>query len=203
MRAFRLACIAGILFASNQVLAQSAGTWSGKIGYNEFRPKVDSGDITGVPNGKIDVGNGGSVFGSATYMLTDQTSVELAFGVPPKLDIVGRGTIEKAGKIADTKVWSPILMFQYRLGSPDSLFRPYIGIGGTYTKYGSVALLIKRRKLAENGAAPLTLDGPLLPSQKIGRRTTSPRRRRSRTDLCGSCESAQFQPAPNWRTGTI
>lgn len=68
---------------------------------------------------------------------------------------------------------------------------------------GSVALLIKRRKLAENGAAPLTLDGPLLPSQKIGRRTTSPRRRRSRTDLCGSCESAQFQPAPNWRTGTI
>ena len=38
---------------------------------------------------------------------------------------------------------------------------------------GSVALLIKRRKLAENGAAPLTLDGPLLPSQKIGRRTTS------------------------------
>lgn len=138
MRAFRLACIAGILFASNQVLAQSAGTWSGKIGYNEFRPKVDSGDITGVPNGKIDVGNGGSVFGSATYMLTDQTSVELAFGVPPKLDIVGRGTIEKAGKIADTKVWSPILMFQYRLGSPDSLFRPYIGIGGTYTKYTSV-----------------------------------------------------------------
>lgn len=79
----------------------------------------------------------------------------------------------------------------------------YMALFGTGVIGGSVALLIKRRKLAENGAAPLTLDGPLLPSQKIGRRTTSPRRRRSRTDLCGSCESAQFQPAPNWRTGTI
>lgn len=69
MRTLRLACVAGILVASNHVLAQSAGTWSAKVGYNEFRPKVDSGDITGVPNGKIDVGNGGGVFGSATYML--------------------------------------------------------------------------------------------------------------------------------------
>lgn len=138
MKVISLACVAGILLASGNVLAQSAGTWSAKVGYNEFMPKVDSGDITGVPNGKVDVGNGGGLFGSATYMLTDQMSVELAFGVPPKLDIEGRGTIEKAGKIADTKVWSPILMLQYRFGGADSLFRPYVGIGGTYTKYTSV-----------------------------------------------------------------
>ncbi|WP_075790606.1 OmpW/AlkL family protein [Massilia putida] len=138
MRVIPLACVAGILFANGNALAQSAGTWSGKVGYNEFMPKVSSGDITGVPNGKVDVGNGGGIFGSAMYMLTDQASVELAFGVPPKLDIEGRGTIEKAGKIADTKVWSPILMFQYRFGGTDSLFRPYVGLGGTYTKYTSV-----------------------------------------------------------------
>lgn len=151
MRTLRLACVAGILVASNHVLAQSAGTWSAKVGYNEFRPKVDSGDITGVPNGKIDVGNGGGVFGSATYMLTDQASVELAFGVPPKLDIEGRGTIEKAGKIADTKVWSPILMFQYRFGGADSQFRPYVGLGGTYTKYTSVTTTLMLSMLTNPG----------------------------------------------------
>jgi len=138
MKAIPLACIVGMLLASGNVLAQSAGTWSGKVGYNQFRPQVDSGDITGVPNGKIDVGNGGGIFGSAAYMLTDQASIELAFGVPPKLDIEGRGTIEKAGKIADTKVWSPILMLQYRFGAADSTFRPYVGVGGTYTKYTDV-----------------------------------------------------------------
>lgn len=124
--------------AGGNVLAQSEGTWSAKGGYNQFFPQVKSGDITGVPGGKVDVGDGGAVFASGSYMFSDSVSAELAFGVPPKLDIQGRGTIEQAGKIADAKVWSPILMFQYRFGRPDGVFRPYVGVGGTYVKFSSV-----------------------------------------------------------------
>ena len=75
---------------------------------------------------------------SARYMFSDHVSAEFGFGVPPKLDIEGRGTIEQAGKIADAKVLSPILVFQYRFGRPDAVFRPYVGLGATYTKYLSV-----------------------------------------------------------------
>lgn len=128
----------GLFVISGGASGQSAGTWGAKVGYNQFYPQVKSGDITGVPGGKVDVGDGGGVFASAAYMVDDHISAELAFGVPPKLDISGRGSIAAAGKIADTKVWSPILMLQYRFGQADAVLRPYVGIGATYTKYTSV-----------------------------------------------------------------
>jgi len=119
--------------------AQSEGIWSAKAGYNQFRPQVSSGDITGVPGAKVDVDKGGAIFGSVSYMLTDNVSGEFAFGIPPKLDIKGDGVIAQAGKIADTKVWSPILVAQYRFGSASSMFRPYVGVGATYVKFTDVA----------------------------------------------------------------
>ncbi|MBW3512086.1 OmpW family protein [Janthinobacterium sp. NKUCC06_STL] len=134
----KAAAIAILVLACGNVLAQTDGTWSVKGGYNQFFPQVKSGTITGVPGGKVDVGDGGAPFASLSYVFSDSVSAELAFGVPPKLDIGGRGTIEQAGKIADAKVWSPILMLQYRFGRPHTVFRPYIGVGGTYVKFTSV-----------------------------------------------------------------
>lgn len=123
---------------TSHAAAQSEGIWSAKAGYNEFRPQVSSGDITGVPGAKVDVDKGGAVFGSVSYMFTDNVSGEFAFGIPPKLDIKGDGVIAQAGKIADTKVWSPILMAQYRFGNPKSMLRPYVGIGASYVKFTGV-----------------------------------------------------------------
>ena len=138
MAQHKVVFIAVLVFAGGNVLAQNESTWRVKGGYNQFFPQVKSDTITGVPGGKVDVGDGGAPFVSASYMFSDSMSAELAFGIPPKLNIVGRGTIEQAGKIADAKVWSPILMLQYRFGHPDTVFRPYIGIGGTYVKFTSV-----------------------------------------------------------------
>lgn len=133
-----IASLVSLVLVGSNALAQTGGTWSAKAGYNQFFPQVKSGDITGVPGGNIDVGDGGAPFASAAYMFSDSVSAELAFGVPPKLDINGRGTIEQAGKIADAKVWSPILMLQYRFGRPDAALRPYVGAGGTYVRFSSV-----------------------------------------------------------------
>jgi len=71
-------------------------------------------------------------------MFSDNVSAELGFGIPPKLDIEGRGTIAQAGKIADAKVVSPILVLQYRFRRADAVLRPYVGLGATYTWYNSV-----------------------------------------------------------------
>lgn len=138
MKYLQVLFFTGLAVVASHVAAQSEGTWSAKAGYNQFRPQVKSGDITGVPGATVDVNKGGAVFGSVSYMVTENISGELAFGVPPKLDIKGDGVIAQAGKIADTKVWSPILMAQYRFGNATTVFRPYVGIGVTYVKFTDV-----------------------------------------------------------------
>jgi len=138
MVGMKAAALTALALVASQAVAQTESVWSVKAGYNRVFPQVKSGDITGVPGGKVDVGDGGAPFASAAYQFSDHVSAELGFGVPPKLDIEGRGTIEHAGKIADARVLSPILMFQYRFGRRDAVFRPYVGLGATYTKYNSV-----------------------------------------------------------------
>jgi len=138
MVGIRAAALITMALVGGQALAQTKSVWSVKAGYNHFFPQVKSGDITGVPGGKVDVGDAGGPFVSAAYMFTDNVSAELGFGVPPRLDIEGRGTIQQAGKIADAKLLSPILIFQYRFRRPAAGFRPYVGLGATYTKYISV-----------------------------------------------------------------
>jgi outer membrane protein len=138
MKYLQVVFFTGLAALASHVAAQSEGTWSAKAGYNQFRPQVKSGDITGVPGAKVDVDKGGAAFGSVSYMVTDNISGELAFGVPPKLDIKGDGVIAQAGKIAKTKVWSPILMAQYRFGNAASMVRPYVGLGATYVKFTDV-----------------------------------------------------------------
>ena len=118
MVGIKATALIALALVGGQAAAQTKSVWSAKAGYNHFFPQVKSGDITGVPGGKVDVGDGGGPFVSAAYMFSDHVSAELGFGLPPKLDIEGRGTIEQAGKIADAKVLSPILVFQYRFGTP-------------------------------------------------------------------------------------
>ena len=64
-----------------------------------------------------------------------------------------------AGKIADTKVWAPVLMLQYHLGKPDSALRPYLGLGATYTRYRQVTTTPVLSMLTNpGGLASATID---------------------------------------------
>ena len=134
----KAAALIAVALVGGQAMAQTKSVWSVKAGYNHFFPQAKSGDVTGVPGGTVDVGDGGGAFVSAAYMFSDNVSAELGFGIPPKLDIEGRGTIAQAGKIADAKVVSPILVLQYRFRRADAVLRPYVGLGATYTWYNSV-----------------------------------------------------------------
>jgi len=125
----KLSALAICMTICGAAAAQTAGTVMVKGGYNEFYPQVKSGDITGFPGAKIDVGKAGGLFGSVAYMFTDNIATEFSLGVPPNHDIYASGTIAAAGKIASADILPPSLSLQYRFHEAHSAFRPYVGIG--------------------------------------------------------------------------
>ena len=134
------------LFASSAAQAQSAGTWLIKGGFNGIAPAVKSGDLSApsLPGSKVDVASANSLIASATYMLTDNASVEFVGGLPYKHDIQGAGSLSAVGKLGSIKQISPTVFAQYRFMAPNSGLRPYLGLGLTYAYFygaeGSAAL---------------------------------------------------------------
>jgi outer membrane protein len=122
------------------VQAQVAGQVMVKLGWNKIMPKVQSDDLSApsLPGSKIDIKSASALFFTATYMITDDISVEALGGLPYKHDVVGAGAVSGIGRISTIHQISPTILLQYRFLSADSPFRPYIGAGPTFAKfYGS------------------------------------------------------------------
>ena len=126
--------------------AQVAGDILVKLGWNKIMPKVKSGDLSApsLPDSKIDIKSASALFFTATYMVTDDISVEALGGLPYKHDIVGAGAVAGVGKIGSIHQISPTVLLQYRFLAADGSFRPYVGAGPTFAKFygskGSAAL---------------------------------------------------------------
>ena len=141
--------------------AQVAGDVLVKLGWNKIMPKVKSDDLTApsLPGSKIDIKSASALFFTATYMITDDISVEALGGLPYKHDIVGAGAVSGVGKIGSVHQISPTLLLQYRFLAADAPFRPYIGAGPTFAKFygtkGSAALTA----VTNPGGPPTTIGG--------------------------------------------
>lgn len=141
--------------------AQVAGDIMVKVGWNKIMPKVKSDDLTApsLPGSKIDIKSASALFFTATYMITDDISVEALGGLPYKHDIVGAGAVAGVGKIGSVHQISPTVLLQYRFLAPDAPFRPYIGAGPTFAKFygtrGSAALTA----VTNPGGPPTTIGG--------------------------------------------
>jgi outer membrane protein len=126
--------------------AQVAGDVLVKLGWNKIMPKVRSSDLSApsLPGSKIDIKSASALFFTATYMITDDISVEALGGLPYKHDIVGAGAVAGVGKIGSIHQISPTVLLQYRFLAADGPFRPYVGAGPTFAKFygskGSAAL---------------------------------------------------------------
>lgn len=129
--------LTALALASNNALAQDAGTVAVKFGYNQIMPQVSSGDLSApsIPGTKIDVKEAGAPIMTLTYMYTPAISFELYAGLPYEHDIVGDGAIKGVGKIASVKQVSPTLFAQYRFFDKEATFRPYVGLGVTYAYF--------------------------------------------------------------------
>jgi outer membrane protein len=135
--AIKILAIAAAMSASAAVSAQTAGTWSVKAGLNKITPKVESGDMTpsALPGTKMDVGSDTEPIIAASYMVSDNFSVELDLGAPYKHDLIGAGAISGTGKLATVEALPPTIFFQYRFLQAQSKFRPYAGLGLTYAYF--------------------------------------------------------------------
>jgi outer membrane protein len=75
--------------------------------------------------------------------LTPHFDVELALGVPPLTRTVAKGpaqvgSVPYNGQTIATARWlAPSLLVKYYLFSPETMFRPYLGVGVNYTRFYS------------------------------------------------------------------
>lgn len=160
------------LGAAGGAHAQSAGSWLVKGGINNIAPQVKSGDLSApsLPGTKVDVKAATSVIVTATYMVTDEISIEAFAGLPYKHDVEGDGAIAGSGKLGTVKQVSPTVFGQYRFLRANDPFRPYVGVGLTYGYFygeeGSGALTA----LTNPGGSPtrLSVDSALGVSAQIG-----------------------------------
>jgi outer membrane protein len=141
--------------------AQVAGDLLVKLGWNKIMPKVKSDDLSApsLPGSKIDIKSASALFFTATYMITDDISVEALGGLPYKHDIVGAGAVAGVGKIGSVHQVSPTVLLQYRFLAADAPLRPYVGAGPTFAKFygtkGSAALTA----VTNPGGPPTTIGG--------------------------------------------
>lgn len=133
----QLALAAAALLVGASASAQVAGTFSARVGATHIAPQVKSGNLStpSFPGTTVDVGSASALTGGLNYMLTDHWAVDLPVGLPFKHDFSGDGAIAGIGKLGQTKVVPATLFAQYRFGEANAKFRPYLGLGITYSKF--------------------------------------------------------------------
>ncbi|MDE1180701.1 OmpW family outer membrane protein [Paraburkholderia sp.] len=120
--------------------AQSAGSFYVTSGWLHLAPQSSSQPLTvtsvggspvnySVPNTGAQLSEGDTVGFTAGYFVTDHIATEFVIGIPPSFDLNGTGVLSAYGKLGEAKQWSPTLLFKYYFNSPQSKFRPYLGLG--------------------------------------------------------------------------
>ncbi|MEQ1105549.1 OmpW/AlkL family protein [Acinetobacter ursingii] len=93
-----------------------------------------------------DADTGGLLF---DYYVNDNVVLELVAGVPPKMEIDGKGIILKeaggvnlgsVGKVGEVDAYTPVVLGKYQFGTVDSKFRPYVGAGIMYAHFSDFKL---------------------------------------------------------------
>lgn len=94
-----------------------------------------------------------------THYIDDHWGVEVKAGIPPEVDILGKGEVyanltkpipesiqitdmTRGGGVASTaKAWLPAALVQYQFGKPGvNKFRPYVGAGVMYAYFDDIEL---------------------------------------------------------------
>ncbi|CAB3749743.1 membrane protein [Burkholderia sp. MSh2] len=139
-------------------------TQTGALGLNSFQN----------PGSSLSLGNTNTLAFTFTHFLTENWAAELGAGIPPVLTLRGRGSIAlpldrvfpgvqgrfplidlantQSNPLATTRAWLGSVVFKYYLGERDDRFRPFAGIGLSYTRFTNTNLNpVFQRKLASLG----------------------------------------------------
>jgi outer membrane protein len=140
---YSLAC-AG-LCAAGQALADS-DVQSNEIRVGAYFVMYDAkaNDLTGpyVPPGvNVDVNNVTTPYFAYLRRLSPHLVAQLAAGVPPKTETVGKGpptvgSVPFNGQVVSTAKWfSPSILINYVFRDESKALRPYLGAGVNYTRF--------------------------------------------------------------------
>lgn len=183
MKANAMALAAAAALSSTGALAQQAGDWVFGAGWMHFAPQDSSSPLTfTAPRPAVLFGSGAAVSNadtlglSANYFFDSHWVVEGVIGVPPKFSLHGIGTLAPIGEIGTARQWSPAIVGKYYFRDGEAQFRPYLGLGAAYVRYGSVNLTpnLQRSFDARLGLPPGTtvttarLDSSFVPVFNVG-----------------------------------
>ena len=114
------------------------------IHYNAQAQDATGTGVAAVPSGyhlNLSVDDVQTLYFAYVRHLSPHFDLELAAGVPPKTNTIGKGSptfgsVPFAGQtIATTRWFSPTLLVNYKFLDPSSAFRPYLGLGVNYTHF--------------------------------------------------------------------
>lgn len=109
-----------------------------RVGAYRFFVNDVADDIAGIftpPNASANVKDTTSFALSYARFLTENISVQLAAGYPPKFAVAGSGSIAPLGEIASVTALNPTLFLNYHFFGAHSSVRPYLGVGVNYTNF--------------------------------------------------------------------
>lgn len=153
-----------LLTAGSAAQAQSAGSFYVTTGWFHLAPQ-DSSDplkimsVGGTPVNQSVANTGAGISDADTlgftagYFVTDHIAAEFVYGIPPKFNLEGEGSLSRFGTLGRAYQWSPAALLKYYFNSADAKFRPYVGVGATYIYFTGAKIT---NSAFENGA----LGGP-------------------------------------------
>src|ERR1700761_3824851 len=172
----RIACLAlipGVMCGA--AMAQSAGSLITSAGgaWLDFGPSSATAlQSTSAAGTFTSPGTGGQIHNTftaelaLTYFITDHIALDLATGIPPKLNLFAQGVAKPFGQggpslnfgnlqpLATTRSWPPILFFKYYFGEAQARLRPFLGVGVNYTWYSHTNLNSNFSSALEQVAGP-------------------------------------------------
>jgi outer membrane protein len=134
-----VACGGGVANAAESVRSNEL-----RIGAYFVMYDAKAKDITGpfVPAGtNLDVKNVNTMYLAYLRRLSPHYSIELAFGVPPKTDTIGKGpatlgSVPFNGQVVSTAKWfAPNVLLCYTFFDEGATIRPYLEAGVNYTHF--------------------------------------------------------------------
>jgi len=138
-----IACLL-VLIPVSSALSDEVKKNSLRIGFYDVFYHATADDLKGpyVPAGvNLDVKDVKTLYFAYIRRLSPEWDLEIAAGLPPKTETIGKGpatlgSVPYDGQVISTAKWfAPTVLINYNILGEGHKFRPYIGVGFNYTTF--------------------------------------------------------------------
>jgi outer membrane lipase/esterase len=122
-------------------LAQAQGL-TVKAGVTRYDTHAKTSGVRGIgipPGADVEVGDATTALFVFEWGFDQNSSIELALGIPPTVKAKGAGSVAFLGDdVLSAKNYAPTLLFNYTFGPAGQTLRPYVGAGINYTRFKNI-----------------------------------------------------------------